>query len=34
MQPRYQQWIAGEAVPPKAGRYLDQIEYYFSDLAE
>lgn len=23
MQPRYQQWIAGEAVPPKAGRYLD-----------
>jgi len=23
MQPRYQQWIAGEAVPPKTGRYLD-----------
>ncbi len=23
MQPRYQQWIAGEAVPPRAGRYLD-----------
>jgi aldehyde dehydrogenase (NAD+) len=23
MQSRYQQWIAGEAVPPKAGRYLD-----------
>jgi len=23
MQSRYQQWIGGEAVPPKAGRYLD-----------
>jgi aldehyde dehydrogenase (NAD+) len=23
MEPRYEQWIAGEAVPPRAGRYLD-----------